>query len=63
MLIDLHTIGSNPSSLGYRSIGLIVPEVRMIDGKYLMSGLKQREESRQESVRRGSDRCPSIGCG
>lgn len=59
--MDLAIKGVNPRILGYSSIGDIVPEVRMTQGKRLQIGVRHNEQSRQDSVSKGSDMFPSIG--
>ena len=47
----------------HKSIGLMVPDVKITEGKAFQIGLIEREQSRHESVMRGSAIFPSIGCG
>lgn len=61
MLIDLQTTGWKPNILGYKVIGLIVPDVKITEGKRFQIGCRGREASRQERVIRGSAMSPSIG--
>ena len=61
MSIDFATTGLKSKILGYKSIGLMVPDVRMTEGKDFQIGLIDREQSRQESVSKGSAMLPSMG--
>ena len=61
MSIDFATTGLKSKIRGYKSMGLMVPEVRITEGKDFQMGFIEREQSRQESVRRGSAIFPSIG--
>mmetsp|Transcript_27410 Transcript_27410/g.65174 ORF Transcript_27410/g.65174 Transcript_27410/m.65174 type:complete len:292 (-) Transcript_27410:1086-1961(-) len=56
-LSDTH--GSNCSSLGYRSIGLNVPDVIITDPNLLNRGAMARDESRHASSMLGSESCPT----
>lgn len=63
MLIDLAITGSKPNIFGYRSIGDIVPDVRMTEGNDFQIGCIDNEQSRHDSVSTGSAIFPSIGWG
>ena len=63
ILIDFAITGSNPNILGYRSIGDIVPDVNITDGKDFHIGCIDSEQSKHDKVNSGSAILPSIGCG
>lgn len=63
MSIDLAISGWKSKILGYKSMGLIVPDVKITVGNDFHIGFIDKEQSKQDSVIRGSAIFPSIGCG
>lgn len=63
MSIDFAITGLKSRIFGYNSIGLMVPEVRITEGKDFQILFIDNEQSKQDNVKTGSAILPSIGCG
>lgn len=63
MLMLFSIIGLKSRILGYKSSGLMVPLVRITEGKLFQMGFMDKEQSRHAKVRSGYPILPSIGVG
>lgn len=61
--IDFAITGWKSNIFGYRSMGLIVPEVRITEGNDFHIGFIDKEQSKHDKVIRGSAIFPSMGWG